>query len=139
MRNDQIAVLLRDFANRCLQWAAVLDADAPPSEWPKVFYEPHSGREGPGSDEPLAEEVPSGKDGTAGTLGSLMGALTQTAAAPVPANPVVVATQGSISPSTTTGNSFLCPSCKVERHWHLSRPRWQGAICSDCYAKSRGL
>lgn len=102
MRNDQITVLLRDFANRCLQWAAVLDADAPPSEWPKVFYEPHSGREGPGSDEPLAEEVPSGKDGTA-------------------------------------GNSFLCPSCKVERHWHLSRPRWQGAICSDCYAKSRGL
>jgi len=27
MRNDQIAVLLRDFANRCIQWALVLEKE----------------------------------------------------------------------------------------------------------------
>lgn len=118
MRSDQIAVLLREFANRCMQWAAVLETEEqdvqrfpdvlPPLPVPVVPF--------PGVATSAAAQLPS--PSTAGAFSHEHGpALTSyEAAARLPL-------------------TFRCPSCGQIRRWHLAKPPWPDAVCQTCYAE----
>jgi hypothetical protein len=123
VRNDQLAVMLRDFARRALQWADTMDGtivheltfedtgliEAPPLTPPPSFVTADT------------LQVPtSGKDGERphGNLGV-------DASVPVPANRV--------SLPWRRGDYFFCEGCTQRRQWWKDSPPWRGAICGTCY------
>jgi hypothetical protein len=109
MRNDQLAVMLRDFARRALQWADTLDGTVVH----ELTFEDTGLIETPPLTPPPAYV-------TADTL------------------QVPTTSQTSVTPTTGSlpwrrGDYFFCEGCTLRRQWWKDSPPWRGAICASCY------
>jgi hypothetical protein len=140
MRNDQLAVMLRDFARRANQWADVLEREYEDTglgvglkEVVHVLNLPDHPDSSPKPVTPFVTadmlQVPtSGKEAGDG----------DTRAArrdPIPSAPSasVSLPANHVSLPWRRGDYFFCEGCTQRRQWWKDSPPWRGAICATCY------
>ena len=132
MRNDQLAVLLRDFAKRANQWADVLEKEEQGEGTLKplvTLLETPSERSerGPFAVRPTPPssvvEVPPGFR-TAYEIAQETGLLSRPTPSP---------TASTVRSLWRRGDYFFCESCGQRKQWFRDSAPWRGAICASCY------
>ena len=130
MRNDQLAVMLRDFARRANQWADVLEKEEQGEDTLKplvTLLETPSERSerGPFAVTPPSSvvEVPP-EFRTAYEIAQETGFVSR---------PTPTPTASTRSVPWRRGDYFFCESCGQRKQWFRNTAPWQGAICASCY------
>jgi hypothetical protein len=147
VRNDQLAVMLRDFARRANQWADVLEKESELGDTglalkPLItLLETPSSVEERGSFFVTADRLPSTSLPYAETFRRVrestdpeMVAYREAANRKEPLPPASPAT-ASVGQSLPwrRGDYFFCEECRQRKQWFADTPPWRGAICRSCY------